>query len=397
MKKLATSALLLFAFLPLVIAPHIYDTPFTSGKIVFARGLAFLVIGLVTLYLFFTKEKEQRSALLHRISVICKDRLFQTMALGIIFLVFSTIFAFDISYAFFGESFRGEGFLTLFAFFCIFFSMLLLFEKKHWRLFFIFSFVSSLIVLAIEYRQKILGMYRPDSLTGNPIFLGGYLFFAILIALWIVHLGIKEKNKLFITVGSISAITSIVGIFLTVSRGSVIALAFAILLTATTAFVRGKKITVGQRTLRFFSGIILTVLLFFGGIFLATRHNSLWQKIPGIDRIATTSIGKGSAVTRIVYTKLSFSKFFPDEKIQTVLFGWGWDNFVFFFQKNYYPAMYSIEAAVIDRPHNKLSDMLVMTGVVGLVTYLIIWVLLFRYCLRLIKKDTFFGFSLFFF
>ncbi len=71
-------------------------------------------------------------------------------------------------------------------------------------------------------------------------------------------------------------------------------------------------------------------MVVFSGIFLATRHAAVWQRIPGIDRVAGTSIHVGGAQTRICYTTQGFTQLFAEKDIKTSLFGWGWDNYIYF-------------------------------------------------------------------
>ncbi len=153
----------------------------------------------------------------------------------------------------------------------------------------------------------------------------------------------------------------------------------------------------GQKSLRFWSATFLVLALVFSGTFLATRKADFWQKIPGFDRLATTSLSEGTAASRIKFTQVSINGFFKDSNAKTFLVGWGLDNYVYFFQDHYDPQIYHHEDKLADRAHNKLVDVLIMSGILGILSYLAIWFYLFKYSFKILKEKLSLGILLIFF
>ncbi len=396
MKKLATWVLLLCAFLPLIEISSLNIVTFILGKTILIRGIAFLVILLITLSLFLEKV-EIKAELYEKIRSVFRSPLFIALLINIIFLIISTFFAFDRTSAFFGGGERQEGFLTIFTFFTIAVSMAILFGKKEWSLFSVGISLSTFILFVVEVQQVAQGTDRPGSLIGNATILAGFYLFSIFIGCFQIWLSRTSKNRIMMLPGIITILMAVVGIFLADSRGALLALFIALILALVMAVIYGKNLKLGARSLRLVASIVLAVMTISGVTFLATKNASLWQEIPGVNRIAGTSISEGTAASRILLSKMSLNGFFTKTDLVALSFGWGWDNYVFFFQSHYQPKIYIYDYAMADRAHNKLIDVLVMSGIFGLLSYLAIFCLLYTYSIRLIKKQFFLGLSAFFF
>lgn len=401
MKKLAVFAIFLSALIPLVIAPNLVSYS-VGGKTVLIRGLAFVIMGLITLSVFFEKEKEVRVALLDRIIKIAKNPLWIALTINIVLLALSTVFAYDKSFAFFGEPFRTEGFLTIFAFYILSFGMLVVFNKRAWNRYFLYTSIVGSAVLLVEFWQVATGGGdRPESTVGNPIFLASYSLFVIFAATAVFLRGRREAKKSFMYFGAIVVAASVLGIFLTSTRGTIVALAMALVAVLVLAFINGKsiylKIFSARKTLHYIAGIVLAVIFIFGGAFMSTRHATFWQRVPGLNRLATTSTSEGTSASRIKFAKLSINGFFKDSDTKMLMLGNGWDNYVFFFQSHYDPLIYRFEEKLADHAHNKLVDVLVMSGMLGLISYLAIWFLLAKYSLALVAKNLPLGLAVTFF
>ncbi|MBP9819219.1 O-antigen ligase family protein [Candidatus Woesebacteria bacterium] len=408
MKKLAIWALILCALVPLIAAPNLI-TYSVGGKITLIRGLAFLSIALITLAVLFGKQVEQRRAIIHKIATTIKNPLFIAVGLNIIFLALSTLFAHDSTVALSGEPFRMEGFITIFAFATMCLGMLAAFGKKEWNRYFLLTWIVSIVIVGVEMKQIAQGIGRPDSLLGNPLFLATYYIFSLFVSGLLFIKGRKEGKPLFTYGAILAAILFVIGIFFTNTRGTVFALGIGFFASLIALTMHGKNILLGnvfggktttpfgKKTLRFLAGSLLGLVVVFTGVFIGTRKADFWQSIPGFDRLATTSINEGTAASRIKFTQVSLAGFFKDSDIKTYLVGWGWDNYVYFFQDNYDPQIYRYEENLADRAHNKLVDVLVMSGFLGLLTYLAIWFFLFKYSFKILKEKLSLGVLLLFF
>lgn len=415
MKKVINWVLLSTVLLPFIIAPNLITNEI-GGKTVFIRGIVFLAVLLVTLFLFKNKRKdnknldkdlEEKNQLYSKIIQTFKDPLFLAVLANALFVGVSAIFAIEKRYAFFGEPFRAEGFLTIFVFAVLAFLMAILFAKKEWNRFFGLTAIAGAILFIIELKQYFTGAERPDATVGNPIYLAGFFVFSIFTAGYLFLRCRRENKKSYLYLSLGLFLVSIIGILLTETRSTIFALGIAGILTLIIATVKGKNIHFGlgknwgksfsKKTARFWAGSALMVAVLFSTIFIATKDGQFWQKIPGVNRLAETSLVEGTAASRIEYTKVSLSGFFQESSAKRLVFGFGWDNYVYFFQKYYDPIIYQFDEALADRAHNKLMDVLVMSGIIGLLTYLLFWVFLFKYSLALLKKDFSLGLMIVFF
>ena len=138
--------------------------------------------------------------------------------------------------------------------------------------------------------------------------------------------------------------------------------------------------------------------MIFVSIFFVTRNSSFWQKIPGLNRVAQISLNDITTRARLISAQIAMDSMKPkNSNLMRTLFGWGWENYMFAFDHNYRPEFYRYEPLSFDRAHNKIFDVLVMGGFVGLLTYLISWFFIFKFLFK--KTQQFFwekSFLLFF-
>lgn len=402
LKKATAWAITLAALLPFILSPHLFADE-VGGKTVFIRGLAFLVTALLCYAAVFQKNMASRAALLEKIYHVGRNRLFQIFALSTVLLGVSAIFAYNQDFAFFGELSRAEGFLTIFAFFMVFFAMAVTFGKKEWDRYFFVTSLAGAATFFLTVGQTIKGGVRPDATVGNPIFLASYFVFMIAVGAYIYFEARKNAEyflrhkSFFIFFGLFTAVSSLIGIFLTQTRGTLLAVAVAIVITFVFGVAKGNRRPMWKKTLRFWSALALLLLLALTTLFGLTRSAQFWQSVPGLNRIATSSVAGGTIASRTKLTELSLKGFFADKNAKTLLLGWGSDNYIYFFQKNYDPSIYQYEQSMADRSHNKLVDVLVMSGILGLIAYLAIWFFLFKYALSLMKKNLSVGLATMFF
>ena len=399
MKKMATWLLLSTALItPFIVAPNLFY-PFLDGKVLFLRGVSFGVLLLITLFLLSNNKKDhkEREELYLRIGHMIRDPLFLAVATSMALLVLSTIFAFDQRVAFFGETQRGEGFLTLFALFSFFVSFYILFKEKEWRTFFMFSSVAALLLFIIELSQVVMGSNRPSALSGLSTYLAGYYIFTIFSGIIIFFEGRKMDNFKYCLLGAGAFLASVLGILLTKTRAVMLGIFVACIICLILSFIFGKKEIIFKRTIRFWAAGLLVTLALLSGLFLSTRHASFWTHVPGLNRVAQYNEQDANTTSRFLFAKESLDSFWGDGGAKRVLFGWGWDNYSFFFQKHYNPQIFYYETGIADRPHNKLLDMLVMTGLLGLMSYVFIWFLFVRKIIKILKQDLSRGLALVFY
>jgi len=371
------SLLFLTALTPLIISRST-AFPYIFGKIVFFRGIVEIVLILSLIY-FFGNYKKVSENIRSLFKDFFKNPLFIFTVLFIISLAISTIFAADSYRSFWGTIDRGEGLFGMLHYFVIFLLSLLVFTKKDWLNFFKIYLVGGLILVFYAFLQyfKIYNFPlalnfidpRPGSFVGNSAFLAAHLIFIIIFAA-IVYFSNKEKqpktnlvvHKFWHYFSLLMVVLSLATIFVTATRGAILGLGvgFIFLLFYFSLKREGR--------LRQLSIGLLVFMVIFGGFFWTTRHEPLWQKIPGLNRLADTaltSISDPSTQTRIITWNLSWKAF-----LEKPLVGWGPDNYLVAYEK-YYDPNYSLYGETwLDRAHNKIFDLLVMEGGLGLLVYL---------------------------
>lgn len=378
MKKVVSWVLILAAFVPLVMSHTL--VPAISGKVLVYRGAAFLaILGLFLLSL----RTNTRQDLAMRFNTIRRSPIFIAMTVSFGLLAVSTIFAFDRFAAFFGELSRGEGFLTLAAMYAIYVATTVLFQRKEWKKFFVATILCGVIIFIYQVWQRAHGIDRPYATLGNPIFLAEYYVFVFLSGyLAVAWSSIHERAMRWL--GFIGMITSILGIFITETRGTIAGLGVAVFVCSIIAIALGKGIIIRNISARKIGAIVLGIMVGFVVLIALTRNQPIWNKVPGVDRIVsedTTTLD-----SRVIYLKITKNGFIESDPVRKVV-GWGWDNFLFFSNRNYDPAVYELDSTGISRAHNKLADMLVMTGILGLLAYLAVWVAAVRDVGKLLRKN----------
>ncbi len=388
MKKLANFLLLCTAITPLLVYKN-YLSPFIDAKVLFLRGISFAVILLIGFILVSknNSKNNDKVEILNKISELKKDKLFKFVSVYIGLMILSTIFAFNPYVAFFGEPLRAEGFLTVFAIYSLYVGFLILFSKKEWNKFFVITIFTTIILFIIQARQSALGMYRSDSLTGNPIFLSSYYLFSLFAGFMVIRLGNSLKNGMYNFLGSVGLILAFIGILLTKTRGTMLAVFVGFLIVSLMAIIYGKSTYIKKNSFRKIGIWIIALMICFSALFLATRKSQFWQHIPGLNRFAQISVSDNTATSRIEYTKVSLRGFFHDQSISQTFLGWGQTNYQFFWIKNYDPVFFYYDQGIADHAHNQLIDILVMSGIFGFVIYLIIWVLFVKKINQLTNTD----------
>lgn len=377
--KIAIKVCLWFlAFVPLVVDNSVFY-PYTSGKNLLIES-ALVLVGILILFNFFL-ERNFREEVINRVVKLVRQPLVLALLAFIGISILSTVLAVDRQTAFWGELSRAEGLTGLIFFFSFFAFSSLTFEKKDWLWFFKLSLFTSLFLLIKQFTQ-LWGedLLRPGSFVGNPTFLAGYLLFSISASLIVLSL---SKNWFFKYFSGLVIILSVIGIFIAQTRGIILGLGFGLATTLIYCAVKGKDINYKIFNLRQVSIILLTIGIIFSGVFFFTRQNEIWQNVPGLARVSLIGLEGDSVAPRLFTLETSLQAVNPvDNGWKKLLLGWGPENYILAHGQYYNPAQYEYEANWFDRAHNKILDVFVMTGIFGLLAYLAVWILLFRYILK---------------
>ncbi len=223
---------------------------------------------------------------------------------------------------------------------------------------------------------------RPGGTLGNPQYLTGYLITNFFIGLWLIAR--QGKDRLMQLYYALGEVALIVAFILTNTRGAVVGLLVGLLvLLAAVAWRRLRPLTVRTSIYTNWALLTLTALIIFGGVFLATRANPFWQKVPVFDRLAQTSLTDTTTSNRLIIWKIAGQSI----KERPIL-GWGWDNFRYPFNQHFNPALFATgdSETYWDKPHNIFLEMAVSAGIIGLIAYAYLLYLLAR---RLSRPEKF--------
>lgn len=363
------------AFVPLVVADSVFF-PYISGKSLLIRLAITLVAVLFVIH--FSFNKFFRNEISSRIQKLKKNPLVVSLFVFMTLFVVSVIFAFDKYRAFYGDVERGEGLVGTLFFFGFFIFSLLLFTKKDWLWFFKLNLFTGIILFIKQYSDFAGGAQRPGAYTGNPTFLAGYMLFVIACGA-IVYFNAKNESsglKIFWRIVSVlSILAAIAGIFIAETRGTILGLVAGLVAVIVYGGTRGHNVRVFKTNFRKISLVLLALMIIVAGGFFITRSNSIWQKVPGLNRLAQIGSSDVTTDTRLIALGVSLKAINPQlNGMGKFLLGWGWENYRIAYSTNYNPLHYKLEHEWFDRAHNKLMDVLVMNGALGLLSYLAVWI-----------------------
>ncbi|MFH1759244.1 MAG: O-antigen ligase family protein [Patescibacteria group bacterium] len=352
--------LLAVAVVPLVYAPWLVF-PYVLGKALFFRVLVELAI-LVFLALMIRSPGEWLS----KFKATLKNPLVILVLLFLLSAAVSTCLADNVFRAFWGEVERMEGLFTMLHFVAFFLMAGTFFGKKDW-----FSFIKIslgvgavlavfgiLQVAGVEWSWLFNSRSRPDVFLGNSSYTGGH--FLALLFLAVLGFLNAAKKSFWRYIALEMMVISLAMIFLSATRGAIVALFLILLLAAIYFWKRWIK----NRTM---VGLVVLLVLFLA-VFGLTRGSDVWQAVPGLDRMAKISFADATVQTRLIGWGSSWEAI--KEK---PVFGWGLENYNVAYNQYYNPDYALYEAAWFDRAHNKLFDMTVMQGWLGLLLYLAIF------------------------
>ncbi|MBU4298857.1 O-antigen ligase family protein [Patescibacteria group bacterium] len=351
-KKLIFISTLLILLTPLIGPPltNNFFFPFVGPKSLYFMGLAELIF-FTWLFLIIIDKRFRPK--------------FNLILLGLIlFLTVSIVSAFygvDPSYSFWSKFERMAGILMLLHLFAFFLVVSSVFKKEDWKKIFAISIGAGVIEAIIASTAKS-PMMRGGGTIGNDSFLGTYLLFNLFFALCLF---LKSKGGIKIYSAICFVITSLILLLSDAKAAKLSFLAGVILLFILwLIFSQRKKLKI--------IGASLFLLLFISGsffVFSAFQPESFVRK-----GIIEKTVGETFG-GRFVVWQGAWQGF-----LQKPLLGWGPENFEFAFTENYNPCMGTARCGAdiwYDRAHNVIFDTLVTSGALGMLSYILIFLLTF--------------------
>ncbi len=351
-KKISKYFLVLTALVPLVVTRFsIY--PFVFGKSILYTGL--VELSLISIALYFLFEAHRHNVTTSRVSAI----QWGILAFLCVSLLLSTIFSSSPYISFWGTTEKGDGFFYYIHFFLFVILSSMLFEKIDWQRL-TKGFMGTAVIISLlawGERFSFSGIdFQPVSSLGNPAYLAAYLLLALALVAITTPKVESEKYKesyiaLYVFVGMTLIMLQV--------RGAILGLGVGIFGYALYTAVYSHKITA-----RKFAAIFCVSVVVLASIFITTRKNSFWQHIPVVKKFAAISTESGSVAERFSAWNAGVKGF----KARP-LAGWGNEQFDAVYNEYGVTNIEKYKESWFTGAHNKIIDVLVTGGVVGLLAY----------------------------
>ena len=364
--------------------------PFIVTKYVFFRasvGLAFISFLLGWLFLGEKESKDFEREALGRL----KSPLFIAVSLFVLIFIIAGVFGFNPSNSFWSNFERGEGGFQMVAFYVFFLLLSLLFKnKKDWQGLFIASIFSAVFMILYGLLSALgvtgfigtsldyIGQRFQGSL-GNSAYVGTYLLFSLFYVFYILGNGFaKLKNRPAKIILWVLVFLFLFIIWLTQTRGPFLGLGAGI------AVFLFYLAIVGSRRIRVVSLSIFLMLVVLTGLLYTVRLSPVMNEL-GLARFFNITFDNISTQSRFWTWGAAIDGF----KERPIL-GWGPENFgrVFdkYFNTNHFIPNEASETWY-DRAHNVFFDYLVETGLLGLVSYVGIFVIFYLQFFKYHKRS----------
>lgn len=288
-------------------------------------------------------------------------------------LMLATFFSESFFVSFFGAD-RQQGLLQyLFYFSFVLLSFGLITKKKYFLMLIYWIIGGALLVSVVGIFEKLgfnlLNYTVFDegiaSTLGHPSFLGAFIVMTI--PLTIVYFFLA-KSSLHRQITLVAILIQILALYFTQTRGAMVAFIGSVVFSGIVILIKYKK----KRML--YSSLILIVLVV--GIIIGTGYHK-----------ELVNFETGSGALRVLWAEQTI-----DAIGQKPLLGYGLEMQEDVLVRHYDPiqGVYSFYNLLTDRVHNEFLDIALTTGVVGLITYLVLIVYTFYRAIKyyLSSKDS---------
>lgn len=348
--KIIRWGVLLALLTPLVVSLEFYF-PFIAPKSLYFMGIS-QILFFIWLFLAINYKRYRPSW----------NSVVLALILFLVILILSSVLGIDFSRSFWSKYERMTGvllWLHLLGFFLVISST---FKKiSDWKKIFRFSVLVAMIVSLME----ILGIAGVSSLRlssrggatlGNTSFLGSYLLFNFFLGTW---LGIKSKDWRWRVIYVFGAALIVGAIYLSKANAALLSAVGGIGLVGLLFFcfkAKNPKVRILGKAV-----LIGGVAVVLAGIALLMASGSIVQK----KFVELTNWG------RVINWNIAQKGFW-----ESPLLGWGPENYSLVFTRFFHPCLFTPKCGGeiwFDRAHNIIFDKLVTVGILGLISYLLIF------------------------
>lgn len=310
-----------------------------------------------------------------------QGKIFGAFALFIAVVAATSAFGVDLSRSIWDIPERMVGvffLLHLLAFFTMLSGMLR--TEAAWRGYFSWSAGISFFVALFPALQLFfpamffdVAAERFSGTIGNPIFLAAYLLFHVFIAGHLATQFRAAHSRVAASAFAVIGLFDLCVVLLTQTRGAFVALLASFFFLSVSYLIRpyGADL-VSPRRGRAIICAVWGAIILLSAFFIATRGNPAWEGVPVFGRLSVAGLQAGP---RLFAWRAGLAAF-ADRPIA----GWGLSNFTYGFNAHYDPSLlrHGFGETFFDKPHNIFVQLLSETGILGFVSYLIFFFLLFR-------------------
>ncbi|MFA5132109.1 MAG: O-antigen ligase family protein [Candidatus Paceibacterota bacterium] len=328
-----------------------------------------------------------------------KSPLTIAYAIFMVVLLLADIFGVDRERSMWSNYERMEGFVGHIHFFAYFFVLTAMLPTlKDWQKMFKVFFASNLLVLIYGYGQMFgakgyifaqklpeLGAWfsarfpihqsenRLDATIGNSAYFAIYcLMFAFIAALlWSQTPNAKRAWGYPVLIA-----LNLIALFYSGTRGTMIGLVAGVMVTIGLIAWREKG-----HARKVFAGVLVAVVILVGSL-VTFKNSSFVQSTPTLARLASISPTELTSMSRLSIWTISYEAF-----LERPILGYGQDNFSYIYARKFMPEkMWNLEPWY-DRSHDVFFDWLVAAGILGLLSYLSLYVVALSLMWRSKKHD----------
>lgn len=356
--------LLIYAtfFVPLLVLPTSFIFPFIVPKILMFRALVTIMIGSYILLLLINWQEFKPKFSLLNLALVAFLASF----------AISTFVGVDPYHSFWDNHERMLGLFTIFHYVAYYFICSAVFKNwsdwsKALKVFLVAGSGVMFVGMLQVFNPNLLlnqGAARVASTLGNPIYVGGYGLFLTFVSFLLF---IKESKKTWKWIEAAACALAILGMVFSGTRGSMLGLAVGLgVLILVYIFVLKES----YKTRNVLIGVAITGVLLISLLY-AFRQTAFVSNIPAVGRAVNTTYTVLKSTARWIAWEVAIESW--KEK---PIFGWGPNNFFYAFNKYYQPRSleFGYGETWFDNAHNIIMNTLAVQGIVGLVTYLSIFV-----------------------
>ncbi len=371
--KILRWGIFLSVFTPLILYPQFLSMFHFPKLIVFRSIVEIMLIFYVLLILANKKYRPKWNALLITITIFT----------GL--YVLTSITGINFYRSFWGTLERMGGVFSFIHYWIFFIILISVFkEKQDWLKLLKFGVIAGFLSILFAYGQYFkLGDFfvgwqhgRIFGTQGNAALFAGYLIFILFLAIY--FLSRKDTSKRGRIFYGLILVLGVPALFLTAVRGTIISFLAAIFLLGIFNLITSKNRRIKQGTI-IFIGLLIIII----SIFWFNRNQSWIQENDYFKRITDISLE-----TRTVQTRLSTWQSAWQGWQERFILGWGPENFNLLFSKHFDPMHYQGfgSEVVWDRAHNTFLNTGATMGIIGLLSYLSIFIVLIYYFIRAFRK-----------